>query len=159
MDVASRLILDAVDCILDLDDSAVQTYAGMQPMPGVELFLEKWGLRTALLSIGIEAEQLAKLARANLQLFKAKLFVGDADEKAKVICRIASNQNGRSKPIIMIGNHLEHDIEPARRAGLIAVRIRHESGKYSKEEPKNEYQNPTHTVRDFHELLKLPEFS
>ena len=149
---------ERIEFISDFDGTLIQTYVDGQPcIPGAETFVEKWGPKTVLLSVGVESFQIKKLVRANLH-FRNRLIVPDEQSKIDRIWGIAEHWNRRQKPIVIIGDRLDVDMAPGWEAGLVTVRMRHPSGKYSRWEPRSRAQVPDFTVTNFHELMELPIF-
>ncbi len=148
--------------ITDCDDTLIQTYVPNQPpVPGAEEFLRRWGPETVLLSVGEKDTQIEKLTRANLTHFHTWLIVSSPKDKADRIHDVARVWRREGNPVIMIGDRLDYDIAPAKKAGLVAVRMRHPYGKeeYRLREPRTERPEewPDLTVTNFNEFLeKLP---
>ncbi len=155
---------------LDCDDTTVNTtkdlkgdlgnLARLTSVPGAREFLEKWGKQTWVISIGKEEDQLSKFQQVGLiHLVGLFCIVSTPQQKEEMFCRLASSQNGSFPPhIVGVGDRLDHDICPGKRAGLTMVRMRLPEGKYAHDEPASATEIPDYTVSDFYQLQRLPIF-
>ncbi len=147
---------ESIRFIVDLDDTLILTYGGGVPIPGAKEFVERWAASTVVLTAGAENAQFYKLEAAQLSGFRDIIVVANGPAKEPVIIAAAKQSNGIGP--VMIGNHLVYDIAPAKRAGLLAIRMRHPKGKeaYRLQEPSSPHEMSDHTVSDFFELMSLP---
>lgn len=156
--------------LVDLDDTIANTTRDLGGNPsrvpeitlvdGARGFLERYGRRCILLSIGISKYQFRKLGILGITgLFQDIYIVQTPIEKAHVIGSLARKNSVASTGTVMIGDRLDHDIAPAKLAGCITVRMRLSHASHTVAKPSYKEEVPDYTVQNFHEVLQLPFFN
>jgi FMN phosphatase YigB (HAD superfamily) len=162
--------------ILDLDDTITNTtqdlgmYAAISVDPtrltfveGAEEFLERYGHCSILVSSGFRRLQRRKLAHLQLSRYLndrmhiVPIYRGNHHAyrgKERLIAQLVA-EHGDPSDVIVIGDRIDREITIGNRLGSRTVRVRLPQGKYSGMEPRSDNECPHHTVRNFHELMRI----
>jgi putative hydrolase of the HAD superfamily len=116
-------------------------------------------LQLGIISNGDTYFQIEKLVRTGIDgFFQAYQISGESGHKKpdpeifqgglKDLGRVADKS-------IYIGDRLDNDIGGAKRAGLFAIRIKREDGKYKNQTSTDDYDTPDFEIYSFNELEKL----
>ncbi len=155
--------------ILDLDDTLVNTtrdLGGDQGLvtkltlvEGAEKFLEKYGQKSIVLSVGSESYQQSKITVVGIrEKIDRLIIVSTFAYKAKVIKKFAELAPQAEFSVVVVGDRIDQEIMLGNQLGLVTVRMRLKEGKYSGYMPPSTCpeQRPDYTVENFFELMQLP---
>jgi uncharacterized cofD-like protein len=152
------------EVIVDLDDTlCLTTQCGLREnpkklstltlAPGAVEFLEHFD-QVTLLTQGEEKWQQKKIDQLGLRkYFKQILIVPGPKEKLETL--IVYKRFAKNGQLVVVGDRLDSEIYFGNKIGIPTIRVKHPSGRYSKMEPRNQLDRPTHTVADLHEALAL----
>ncbi len=133
----------------------------MEVLPDARALLDnlKWaGIRTGILSDGLQVKQAEKLIRLRIlpYLDPTAIFFSDqlgvSKPNPKIYAKACHSLQVEPGRVLYIGDRPTHDVAPATRAGLRTVLYRGAGGKYSEQacpEP------PHHDVKDLRELVPV----
>lgn len=111
-------------------------------------------LRLGVVSSGLTKKQMEKILRLRLERYvdPQLIFITDqqgiAKSNPKLFERAARAAGARPAEAMHVGDHPQHDVDSAKRAGLVAVWHRG-GGKHAALEPR---EQPDHVIGDLREL-------
>ena len=129
-------------------------HAYLKPYPGVisTLIELKKRYKLGIISNGLAVKQCEKLVHMNIHNFFDYIIISELVKHEKPsleIFRIALNiADAKPEESVMVGNNPVEDIEPAKKLGMITIRIRR--GKY-----KNLESNADFEIENFDEILNV----
>lgn len=130
------------------------TKASIQPFPTVPMTLIKLrqgGYKLYVATNGSSIKQWDKLIRLRIALYFDGVFVSEdiGEKKSLSFFRIALKRlNARPEECLMVGDREDADIIPAKKAGIVTVRMA--QGKYA-----DSPSSAGFTIKDFGELLPI----
>jgi putative hydrolase of the HAD superfamily len=134
---------------------------GLPMLPDAQALLEALkaaGVRCGILSAGLQVKQAEKLIRLGTlpYLDPGAIFFSDqmgvSKPNPKIYAKACRALGVATSRAIYVGDRPDHDVAPARAAGLKTVLYRGGHGKYADDVPK---EPPDHDVRDLRELLPI----
>ncbi len=156
--------------ILDLDDTLVHTSKDLRGNPlrlpyltlveGAKEFLDTYGTQSILLSAGFSELQYAKLHTVGVrESFKEVHIVLVPQDKAAVLKHLVYAAGVVPEDIVVVGDRIDMEIRAGNGFGCTTVRLQLPGAKYAQLEPAEDLEIPTHTVKNFVELMRLPLFA
>jgi FMN phosphatase YigB (HAD superfamily) len=153
--------------ILDLDDTVANTTRDLEGdlkklksltlVRGAAQFLEKYGKKSVILTMGYEPEQRAKVEALYLdRLVRHVHIVASYKKKQEWLERLVTNNHEHRQTLVVVGDRVDQEIRMGNELDLTTVRMRLPHGKYFDRDPSCGLEKPDYTVSDFFELMKLP---
>jgi putative hydrolase of the HAD superfamily len=104
------------------------------------------GRRRFLVTAGHEPTQRRKLELCGLiDVFDGAGFVpSDAPDKGPAIEKVLAEHGLRAESVLVVGDRLDRDVEPARRLGCWTARVDRGEGRHQR--PQNRWQQPHYTI-------------
>jgi len=152
--VSSRIIAAAVAAYHDTKFAYLRPYPDTVP---TLIKLREQGYRIGVASPGNPVKQWEKLIRLGLQhIFHhvvISMEVGCERLEPKVFEEALKPFNVSHREAVYVGCRLNTEIRPAKRAGLITVRIRR--GEHRSEEPKSSEEIPDYEISSLSEIFTV----
>lgn len=130
------------------------TKTSIQPFPGVPrtlLGLRDSGYRLFIASNGKAIKQWDKLIRLRIALYFEDVFVSGEvgqEKSPSLFKKILKTLDTNPRDCVMIGDREDADIAPARKAGIVTIRVK--KGKYADKQSSADYE-----ISEFAEITEI----